>query len=337
MIVSTAAPDTLARTEELLLKPLADAVSALPLAVQPVVAHHLGWTGPNARVGETGGKAVRATLVLLSAEAAGGPVDVAICGAVAIEFVHNFSLLHDDVMDGDTERRHRPAAWTVFGEPLALLAGTSLVARAQALLASAETNGPAAAACLERAVQQLVAGQALDLSFERRDDVTVTDWVMMAEGKTAALLRASTTIGAMLAGARPPLVDALSTYARHLGIAYQAVDDLLGIWGSPARTGKPVGRDLQQFKKTLPVVAARASGNDAARQLTALLSEQTSEGSDVARMTALIDANGGRDATEAEAARRVDRALAAIDIPDVPAAVAADLTALALFATARDR
>ena len=225
----------------------------------------------------TGGKAVRATLVLLSAEAAGGSVDVAIAGAVAIELVHNFSLLHDDVMDGDTERRHRPAAWTVFGEPLALLAGTSLVARAQAILASAGANGPSAAACLEQAIQQLVTGQALDLSFERRDDVTATDWVLMAEGKTAALLEASTSIGAMLAGAQPPLVDALASYALHLGVAYQAVDDLLGIWGSPAFTGKPVGRDLRQFKKTLPVVAALAVGNDAARHLTDLLSEQAGE------------------------------------------------------------
>jgi geranylgeranyl diphosphate synthase type I len=334
--VSTAAPDTLRRTEELLIQPLADAVGALPPSVQPVVAHHLGWTGPDSRRG-TGGKAVRATLVLLSAEAAGGSVDVAIPGAVAIELVHNFSLLHDDVMDRDTERRHRPAAWTVFGEPLALLAGTSLVARAQAILASAGPNGPSAAACLEQAIQQLVTGQALDLSFERRDDVTATDWVLMVEGKTAALLEASTSIGAMLAGAQQPLLDALASYALHLGVAYQAVDDLLGIWGSPAFTGKPVGRDPRQFKKTLPVVAALAVENDAARQLRDLLGEQAGEEADVARMTALIEDNGGRDATEAEAARRVEAALEAIAGADVPAGVAADLTALALFATARDR
>ncbi|MDP9402764.1 MAG: polyprenyl synthetase family protein [Actinomycetota bacterium] len=337
MSFTSAAPDALRRTDALLVRPLQEAVAALPAPVEPVVAHHLGWTGADARPRGTGGKALRATLALLSAEAATAPVAVGIPGALAVELVHNFSLLHDDVMDGDTERRHRPAAWTLFGEPLALLAGNALLARAQALLVTAGPTGPTAAVLLEGAVQQLIAGQALDLALERRHDTTVAEWAVMADGKSAALLAASAAIGAVLADAPVPLVGALSTYGRHLGIAYQAVDDLLGIWGTPLVTGKPVGRDLQRAKKTLPVVAALAAGGPLADRLRALLIEADRDGSDVAEMVELIEANGGRRASEEEAARRIDGALAALDGGSVPPAVAAELSALALFVTARDR
>ncbi len=336
MTVANASPPVLRRTDALLARPLAEAVGSLPEVVQPVVAYHLGWATPN-RPGGTGGKALRAALAVLSTEAARAPFETGVPGAVAVELVHNFSLLHDDVMDGDTTRRHRPAAWTIHGQGLALLAGTSLLVRAQAHLAASGPTGPVAGARLEQAIQQLVVGQALDLAFEQRDDVTVADWTAMAQGKTAALLATSTSVGAVLADAPESLIAALATYGQHLGLAYQAVDDLLGIWGSTAVTGKPVGADLRRGKKTLPVVAALEAGGPRAKRLADLLAQATGDDADVTEMAWLIDANGGRSTAEAEATRQIDCALAAIHGVDIPRPVVTELASVARFVTARDR
>ncbi len=221
------------------------------------------------------GKALRPALALLSARAALAAPERGVPGAVAVELVHNFSLLHDDIMDGDTERRHRPTAWTVYGVGAAILAGDAMLALAQdILLEDSAAQGLWAARCLSAAVQRLIAGQGADLAFERRDDVTLAECQEMAGDKTAALMACACSIGAIHVGAPPAVAMGLAGFGAHAGLAFQLTDDLLGIWGSPAVTGKPVRSDLRARKKSLPVVAALTAGTAAAAELGTLLRQR---------------------------------------------------------------
>ena len=194
---------------------------------------------------------------MLSAEAVGAPETVGLPGAVAVELIHNFSLLHDDVLDGDLERRHRPTVWAVWGMPTAILAGDTLLALAHEIVLEADGPGNAAAChLLAQVTRELTRGQTQDLAFEKRDDVTLDECLDMAGGKTGSLLAAAASIGAILAGADETKVAALKTFGAQFGLAFQLVDDVLGIWGDPAVTGKSVHSDLQSRKKSLPVTYA---------------------------------------------------------------------------------
>lgn len=174
---------------------------------------------------------MRPALVLLSAAAAGAPLEVAVPGAVAVELVHNFSLLHDDVMDGDRSWRHRPSAWVVFGERLAVLAGSALLVRSQARAVGAVRARRRSPTRAYGAGPDRGPGARPRAGVERRCELR--PWLRMAERKTAALVSTSAALGAVLAEGPGALVDALSSFGRAVGLAYQALDDLLGIWGDP--------------------------------------------------------------------------------------------------------
>jgi geranylgeranyl diphosphate synthase type I len=233
-------------------------------------------------------------------------------GGVALELVHNFSLVHDDLIDGDTERRHRPTVWAVWGAPAAILSGDAMLALAQEVLL--EVPAPAAALLLTRTVRELVGGQVADVAFADRDDVGVDECLAMAHGKTGTLLGASTEVGAVLAGAPPGARAALRTFGAELGLAFQLVDDLLGIWGEPAVTGKPVLADLRERKKSLPVTWAVVHGGDAGRDLTAWLTRPDDSDDELTlrRGAALVEAGGGRAWAGAEPRRRLAAAEAAL-------------------------
>lgn len=274
------------------------AVATLPPSVARIAGYHFGWLdadGAPARA--DGGKSIRPAVVAASAVAVGGDPGAAVPAAVAVELVHNFSLLHDDVMDGDTTRRHRPTAWTVFGTAPAILVGDALLALATDVLAGGEH--PASqhgTRLLAGAVQQLIDGQLADLDFEHRHDVDVAACLDMAGGKTAALLGCSAALGALFGGGRPEHVTLLERAGTELGLAFQFVDDLLGIWGDPRVTGKPVGNDLRTRKKSLPVVAALTGGSAAGAELAALYAADRELGdADVARAADLVEAAGARD------------------------------------------
>ncbi|WP_131769672.1 polyprenyl synthetase family protein, partial [Candidatus Protofrankia californiensis] len=278
-------------------------------------------------------------LALLSAEAAGAAVEVGLPGAVAVELVHDFSLLHDDLMDGDTERRHRPTAWTVFGADGAILAGDALLGLAtQVLLEVDGEAGRRAAIMLGAGVQDLVRGQAEDLYFETRNDVTVADTLTMEDGKTGALLSCSAAIGAVLAGGRAELIDGLAEFGSRLGTAFQLVDDLLGIWGDPTVTGKPVLSDLRSRKKSVPVVVALDAGGADADELRAFLasSGEASE-TQLHHIAQLVERAGGREWTTAEADRQLDECAKLLASLSLPPLVETELLALARFVTERDR
>jgi geranylgeranyl diphosphate synthase, type I len=313
------------------------AVGRLSPEVRTVAAYHLGLAnadGSPARAGA--GKALRPALALLSVRAAGAAPERGVAPAAAVELVHNFSLLHDDIMDGDTERRHRPTAWTVFGVGAAILAGDALLALASDLLLEEQPYGVWSARCLSAAVQRLIAGQGADLAFERRADVQVADCTEMAGDKTAALMACACSIGAIHIGAPGSLAMSLAAFGAHAGLAFQMTDDLLGIWGSPDVTGKPVGSDLQARKKSMPVVAALTSDTDAGRELAALLAQPGALPADtVAHATMLVERAGGRQRTEAIADEALASAFEALEQADMPDGVRAEFAGIAEFITAR--
>jgi geranylgeranyl diphosphate synthase type I len=321
---------------------LEGAVNRLSPDVRRVAAYHLGLAGPDGQPLPDGrpagaGKALRPALTLLSARAAMAPPERGVPAAVAVELVHNFSLLHDDIMDGDTERRHRPTAWTVFGVGAAILAGDAMLALAQdILLEETAPQGLWAARCLSAAVQRLIAGQGADLAFEQRDDVPLPECLTMAGDKTAALMACACSIGAIYVGAPPELAMGLAGFGAHAGLAFQLTDDLLGIWGAPEVTGKPVRSDLRARKKSLPVVAALSAGTGASGRLAGLLRQQEplSE-DDLALAAALVEEAGGKAWTESEAAEQLAAAHKCLGQTAMPEDVRAEFAGIAEFITAR--
>ena len=326
------------RTRDAVQPCLRAAVKRMDPMSAALASYHLGWTDIDGRpLDADGGKSLRPALALLSAQAAGAPLEIGIPGAVAVELVHNFSLIHDDVMDRDEERRHRPTVWSVWGVPSAILTGDAMLIAAQnALLDSGSPHAASALRLLLEATRDLIGGQAEDLDFESRSDVSLEDCQKMTAGKTGALLSASAAIGAVLAGAPLRTVDALSRYGDHVGAAFQLVDDLLGIWGDPAVTGKPVLSDLRSRKKSLPVTYALSQGTRESRDLAARIrSTRRDSESDLARMAALVEAAGGRRWTEEEAERQIRYALTALDEIEMDGEVRTEMAELAEFVVAR--
>ena len=237
-----------------------------------IAEYHLGWCDePGNPASAPAGKAIRPALALLSAEAAGGTTAAALPAAVAVELVHNHSLLHDDVIDGDRLRRHRPTAWAVFGIGPAILAGDAMLTLAFDVLgAGAGPRTSEALRLLGDAERALVDGQMADLAFESRGDVELEECMTMAHAKTAALMGCSCALGVLSATPDERAIGHARAFGERLGLAFQLIDDILGIWGDPAVTGKPAHSDLATRKKSLPVVAALTSDTAAGRRLAAL-------------------------------------------------------------------
>ncbi|MEU5532420.1 family 2 encapsulin nanocompartment cargo protein polyprenyl transferase [Streptomyces sp. NPDC020362] len=336
----------LERTRALVDPELRAAVESLPGPIRRIALYHFGWEHADGTpAAGHAGKAIRPALVLAAAAALGGPGAraAAVRAAAAVELVHNFTLLHDDVMDRDTSRRHRPTAWTVFGVPDAILAGDALQALALRLLA--EDPHPAsasAAARLADCVVELCAGQHTDTAMEQRapGEVTLDEVLAMAEAKTGALLGCACALGALYAGVGEDDVVALDGFGRQAGLAFQLIDDVIGIWGDPQRTGKPAGADLAVRKKSLPVVAALASGTPAAAELAELygkpyIAGEAGDGGEITRTALAVEQAGGRDWAQAEAADRMSLAVQELTRA-VPAPEAAGgLLALAEYVTRR--
>lgn len=346
MTPTTGVPDVLARSRQALGPAMEAAIERLSPDIRQLASYHLGWTDRDGRpAGAPGGKGIRPTLALLSAEAAWADASVGIPGGVAVELVHNFSLIHDDIIDGDHERHHRPTVWSVYGIGPAIIAGDALETLAhQVLLEASATTGPGASAALAEATAAMIAGQADDIAFEKRRDVSVDECMAMSAAKTGALLGCASSIGAVLAGAPTATVGALRDYGRHLGLAFQAIDDLLGIWGDPARTGKPAGNDLRQRKKSMPVVSALAAGGEEAEELRDLLLGASGaeaplpplEGGEVERAAYLVDACGGREWTTVRAKAHLDAALGALERVRISAVPHRQLADLAVYVVERE-
>ena len=338
----TVTVDTLHRGRELLAPALRAAVGRLDEQIRLVASYHLGWCDPRGRPTEAnGGKAIRPSLTLLACEAVGCPAEQALPGAVAVELVHNFSLVHDDMMDRDRERRHRPTVWALWGDPTAVLVGDALLSLAHEVIdESASPYARDASHALALATRELIRGQMLDVAFEQRDDVSLEECLDMAGGKTGALLAGSAELGAVLAGAPATVATAFRAYGAELGLAFQLVDDVLGIWGWPERTGKPVHSDLRARKKTLPVVWAVQNGGPVGRELADWLRTPRPATGDppeaLRHAAALVEQAGGRDWAAEEARVRVRRARLALDNVGADPGHTEQLGELARFVVERD-
>ncbi|WP_018658243.1 polyprenyl synthetase family protein [Actinomadura flavalba] len=323
-------PDVLAWSRALLDPALRAAVGELSGEMRRIAEYHFGWRDELDRPASApAGKALRPTLALLSAEAVGADAADALPAAVAIELAHNFSLLHDDVMDGDVTRRHRPTAWTLFGANAAILAGDALLACATEGLAADEVGG-AAVRTFGRAVRELVEGQCADVSFEERTDVTLAECQAMAAKKTGALIGAACALGAIFGGGDPARVTHLRRFGDRLGLAFQIADDRLGIWGDPAVTGKAVHADLVRRKKSLPVVAALNAETPASAALAELYhGSEPLTPDDAARAAVLVEQAGGRAWAVARTGELRAEALAELAEVGAPPAPLHELTLLA--------
>jgi geranylgeranyl diphosphate synthase type I len=213
-----------------------------------------------------GGKRLRPAVVMLSAEAVrhGSSSDI-MPAALALEVTHTFTLIHDDIMDGDSLRRGVPTVHTKWDMPTGILAGDVLYARAFEFISQAKAGDPAkvrATALLARACADICEGQHMDMSFEHRTDVTEEEYMKMVEMKTGVLYAAAAAIGGTLAGGIEQQVKALYQFGLNTGIAFQIQDDLIDLLTPPEQSGKDQGSDLREGKQTLIMIIARKKGVD---------------------------------------------------------------------------
>jgi geranylgeranyl diphosphate synthase type I len=238
----------------------ADSPAVAPL--YGMLRYHLGWCDAEfAPCLSRAGKRLRPIISLLCCQALGGNWSQALPYAAAIELVHNFSLIHDDIEDQSDTRHERATVWNVWGLAHGINAGDAMWSLARAAMLELRAGHPAetvlaAVALLDRTCLQLCAGQYLDISFEARQVVSLAEYEEMARGKTAALLAATCQGGALLAGADAARQATLAAFGQELGLTYQIVDDLLGIWGKASVTGKSAESDIAARKKTFPVAYA---------------------------------------------------------------------------------
>jgi geranylgeranyl diphosphate synthase type I len=222
-----------------------------------MISYHLGWEGKS---GQAKGKRIRPLLTLLCCAATGGDWTAALPAASAIELIHNFSLIHDDIEDHSEIRRGRVTVWKQWGIPKAINVGDAVFILSHLISHRLrEKDIPSdtildVLRCLDEACLELTIGQQMDLEFEEIDTVTVEAYLKMIHGKTSALLSAATACGGLIAQAHSSSIESLRSFGRHLGLAFQIRDDILGIWGKPAVTGKSIGDDLRSRKKTLPII-----------------------------------------------------------------------------------
>jgi len=284
-------------------------------AFHEMLTYHMGWTGEGAG-SEATGKRIRPLMVLLTCLASSGTEGTdetwqpALPAAAAVELVHNFSLVHDDIQDNSNKRRGRPTSWVKWGAPMAINAGDALfVISNQAIIDLKEYFTAEvvikAAEILHNTCLELTRGQFLDMSYEERNDLGVDDYWPMVAGKTAALLSACCHIGALLGGADDPTQEAYRSFGHYLGLAFQVQDDILGIWGDEALTGKSAASDLLEGKKSLPVLA----GLSANGQFAARWRQESIQSAEVQELARILASEGGYEKANDAAKQMTDLAL----------------------------
>ncbi|MCE7933910.1 MAG: polyprenyl synthetase family protein [Chlorobi bacterium CHB2] len=266
---------------------------------------------PTRYVLEAGGKRVRAVLVMLAAEAVGGEPMAALDAGAAVEILHNFTLVHDDIMDRSATRRGRQTVHTRWDEGTAILVGDVMIGIAyQIILKGVQSRQPQVMAALSQGLVDVCEGQMLDKDFETRQNVCMDDYLQMVTMKTGRLLETAAEVGAQLGGGTPQQIAALCRYARQLGIAFQIQDDLLDITAEAAELGKPIGGDVVEGKRTWLVVRAleRATLPDDRQLLSRFLSAKGFPPEEVPAMRSLFQRNGVIEAAQQEVRLHTERA-----------------------------
>lgn len=301
-------PSALTRNRESIDAALRAYVGEDAAELDAAARYALGWEDGEGHPATPGAKRIRPALCLFAAECSGGDPAVALPGAVALELIHNFSLVHDDIQDRDHERHSRPTLWVRLGEAQAINAGdflfTSAVRSIAAASAIPDARRTRALDALTAATTRMIRGQWMDLRFETVPPRDEEEYFSMVAGKTGALLGASVAIGAILAGVSDEDADDFRRWGEALGLAFQAHDDVLGVWGNSAVTGKSNTSDIARKKRSLPIVIAMQ--DDTARQV--IEREYAADEPDVSAVMAALESSGARARTESIAAQYAERA-----------------------------
>ena len=300
---------------------LSKALSLHNPGLHTMLKYHLGWVDEHGHLTSSNqGKGLRSSLCMFACEAVGGRSEQALAAAVAVELVHNFSLIHDDIQDGDKERRHRPTLWAIWGSPRALQAGNVMRILADLSIQQLSHNQVApevVAMCsklLTVAYLETVEGQYLDLDFEGRTDINISDYLDMISRKTGALIRCSMQLGALTGNGDTKTVQALAKCGQYLGAVFQIRDDCLGIWGYEEETGKAAGNDLRRKKNSLPLVyALEQAGTMEKEQLQSIYAKEQVEDRDVASTLSLLADLGASEYVQSLAQDQAARALETLD------------------------
>ena len=310
----------------------------------PMMRYHLGWENLEGAPASGGGKALRPVLCLAACEMSGGDWHDALPAAAGLELVHNFSLVHDDIQDGDETRRGTPTLWRIHGVPAALTAGNAMrvVADQTADGLSARGTAPEVAqgtiAELTRRYLEMIEGQYLDLSFEAAEHVSVADYLDMIGRKTGALIESAMHMGALVATGDEATARGFGECGKRLGLAFQVRDDYLGVWGDPAFTGKPVGADIRRKKKSLPAVYLFDSAPDDERPwLEETYRAEEIEGERLDGVMAMLERLGGGPYVQRIAEEQAQLAVVAVDALDIPDDAKQLLGAVAEFFATRDK
>ena len=314
-------------------------------SVYDLVRYYMGWVDEKGNPVEAmTGKAVRPTLCLFGCEAVGGSVSQALPAAVSLEFIHNFSLIHDDIQDEDETRHNRKTIWAVWGKPKALVSGNVLRVVADTALQRLTDEGLSperaltAVGLLAESYLEMIEGQYMDLSFEGRHDVGQSDYLGMISRKTGALIRCSLNLGAVVGTDDSGAAAAFRKCGRALGFVFQIRDDLLGIWGEEELTGKPVGADIRRRKSSYPVVCAlEAADEHDAQVISTLYQKAEIEDQDVAWVLEIMEKIGVRESAQAEANWWADEAMRSIEHIELAAESRREIEELTHFLLVRDR
>ncbi|MGM0365305.1 MAG: polyprenyl synthetase family protein [Actinomycetota bacterium] len=313
------------------------------LSFYDMIRYHLGWADSRGRSINAGsGKYLRATLCLLGCESTGSGFERALPLAAAIELVHNYSLVHDDIQDNDRVRRHRPTVWSIWGKPQAINAGSAMRMIAGLSLQELGPLGVSAekqvdaAAIMDSACLEMIEGQYLDIGFEAAADIGLGQYMDMIEKKTSALIRAALMMGACL-NIGPKELEFFSSLGTNLGLAFQIRDDMLGIWGNDKKTGKPNGSDIRKKKKSFPVVYLLENAPTGLREkFLEIYGRKKISAGDVGQVIGYLEEAGAREYSQREADHFYQKTLEAIqDLPLKPAA-RRDFTRISEFLVKRE-
>ena len=271
----------------------------LPARLYQMLHYHMGWAdgrGDSLAVPVSQGKALRPTLCLFACEALSEDWTRALPAAAALEFIHNFSLIHDDIQDGDVERRHQPTVWALWGQPQALVSGNAMRCLADiTALGLTERGVPEerilrSSYLLTLGYMDMTKGQCLDLAFEGSLDIGLEDYLTMVSCKTGALMRCGMEMGALIGSDEEAFIRAFARCGSSLGLAFQIRDDVLGIWGDEAATGKAVGNDIRRKKKSFPIVyALEVAGNVARQKLVDVYNKERLDDQDILDVLTVLD------------------------------------------------
>ncbi len=281
--------------------------------------------GASRHLVEAGGKRMRPVLTLTSAKAVGGKEEEVLTSAAAIEILHTFTLVHDDIMDKDESRRGATSVHVAWDEPMAIIAGDALFAKVfQALSRNIKEGNFSADEATEvfdtvsRASLQICQGQALDMKFGKGEDVKESDYLEMVRLKTGVLIEAATRVGATLGGGTSEEIEALAEYGKLVGIAFQIHDDLLGVVGDQEKVGKPIGSDIKEGKKTyLAVHALQEADGEERKFLFDILSKRGGTDEEVEKVLRIYEETGAVESAKKKSRELVEKAKSELEIlPD---------------------